>query len=67
MQRENWIHAREEELLPVPYLHVVSILPDNLNPLCLHQRGTVGILFKTAWSVIKSFGNTANGQGLKQE
>lgn len=65
-QRENRIHAREEELLPVPYLHVVFTLPDNLNQLCLHQAGTVyGILFKTAWSVIKSFGNTAKWLGAK--
>lgn len=65
-QRENWIHAREEELLPVPYLHVVFTLPDNLNQLCLYQPGIIyGILFKTAWSVIKSFGNTAKWLGAK--
>ena len=59
-QREKWIQAREEELLPVPYFHVVFTLPDNLNSLCLHKAEKVyGILFKTAWSVIKSFGSDA--------
>lgn len=27
-QREKWIQARQEELLPVPYFHVVFTLPD---------------------------------------
>ena len=35
--REKWIQAREAELLPVPYFHVVFTLPDLLNPLCLHK------------------------------
>ncbi|MGH7239895.1 MAG: IS91 family transposase [Candidatus Saccharimonadales bacterium] len=54
--RERWIAAREQELLPVPYFHVVFTLPDALNPLCLYRgRIIYSILFKTAWSVLKSF------------
>jgi hypothetical protein len=57
VQRERWIEAREGELLPVPYFHVVFTLPDTLNSLCLHQGKIVyGILFQTAWSVLRSFG-----------
>jgi hypothetical protein len=57
-QREQWIQAREDELLPVPYFHVVFTLPDTLNKLCMHQPAVLyNLLFKTAWSVIKSFGN----------
>ena len=57
IQREQWIQAREQELLPVPYFHVVFTLPDTLNPLCLHQgRIIYNILFHTAWSVLNSFG-----------
>lgn len=56
-QREQWIQAREMELLPVPYFHVVFTLPDTLNPLCLHQAKIIyDILFQTAWSVLNSFG-----------
>lgn len=56
-QREQWIQAREMELLPVPYFHVVFTLPDTLNPLCLHQAKIIyDILFQTAWSVVNSFG-----------
>ena len=57
VQRERWIEAREGELLPVPYFHVVFTLPDTLNSLCLHQGKIVyGILFQTVWSVLRSFG-----------
>ena len=34
-KREEWIAKREEELLPVPYFHVVFTLPDLLNPLAM--------------------------------
>ncbi len=57
-KREEWIRAREEELLKVPYFHVVFTLPDTINVLCLHAPKQVyGLLFKTAWSVIRDFGN----------
>ena len=56
LQREQWINAREQELLPVPYFHVVFTLPDTLNPLCLyHSKVLYDILFQTAWSVMDSF------------
>lgn len=54
--REQWITAREEELINVPYFHVVFTLPDHLNKLCMHEPAKVyGILFKAAWQVIKEF------------
>lgn len=57
IQREEWIQKRERELLPVPYFHLVFTLPDILNRLCLCQgKVTYSTLFKTAWSVLRSFG-----------
>ena len=57
-QREEWIQARDEELLPVPYFHVVFTLPDTLNQLCMHKPAVLyNLLFKTAWSVINTFGH----------
>ena len=57
-QREDWIQAREEELLPVPYFHVVFTLPDTLNQLCMYKPAVLyNTLFKTAWSVIETFGS----------
>jgi hypothetical protein len=56
-QREKWIQKREEELLPVPYFHVVFTLPDLLNPLALHQpKAVYDSLFEAAWGTIKAFG-----------
>ena len=66
IQREQWIQAREQDLLPVPYFHVVFTLPDTLNPLCLHQgRIIYNILFQTAWSVLNSFGQDPKWLGAK--
>ena len=46
-QREKWIQARESELLPVPYFHVVFTLPDTLNRLCLYKPKILyDLLFK---------------------
>jgi len=56
-KREEWIQAREAELLPVPYYHVVFTLPSELNTLALHQpRSLYAILFKTAWATLNQFG-----------
>jgi hypothetical protein len=34
-EREKWIIARKEDLLPVAYYHVVFTIPEQLNPHCL--------------------------------
>ena len=65
-QREEWIQAREEELLPVPYFHVVFTLPDTLNQLCMHKPAVLyNLLFATAWSVINTFGHDAKWLGAQ--
>lgn len=65
-QREVWIQAREAELLPVPYFHVVFTLPDTFNPLCLYAPAKVyRLLFKTAWSVMQSFAGDAKHLAAK--
>lgn len=56
IQRERWIQAREAELLPATYFHVVFTLPEALNKLCLYEPAKVyKLLFDTAWSVIRDF------------
>lgn len=56
-KREEWIRARESELLNVPYFHVVFTLPDTLHQLCLYAPKTVyTIFFRTAWGVLRDFG-----------
>jgi hypothetical protein len=65
-QREEWIQARQDELLPVPYFHVVFTLPDALNKLSIYQpQVCYNLLFKTAWSVINSFGHDPKWLGAQ--
>jgi len=55
-KREQWIWAREEELLNVPYFHMVFTLPSELSRLCLYEPKLLyGLLFKSAWEVIAGF------------
>src|SRR5680860_295149 len=63
-KREAWIRAREEELLKVPYFHVVFTLPSELNRLCLYEPKLIyGLLFKIAWQVIKGFSSNSKFLG----
>lgn len=65
-KREQWIRAREGELLPVPYFHLVFTLPDLLNPLSMHKPKKVyDTLFETAWSTIKTFSKDEKHLGAK--
>ncbi|MBK9354080.1 MAG: transposase zinc-binding domain-containing protein [Bacteroidetes bacterium] len=48
-EREKWIIARKEDLLPVSYYHVVFTIPEQLNPQCLqHPKQLYNILFDAA-------------------
>lgn len=48
--------ARQGELLPVPYYHVVFTLPEAINQLALYKPAIVySLLFSTAWSTIQTF------------
>ncbi len=56
LEREEWMLSRENELLPVPYFHLVFTLPDKLNSLALHQPARLyGLLFEAAWQTMKTF------------
>lgn len=55
--REKWIAARQSELLPVPYYHIVFTIPDILNSLVLvNKRKLYGILFKAASETLLTLG-----------
>ena len=62
-KREEWIQAREAELLPVPYFHIVFTLPSALNPLALsHPKEVYDTLFQAAWETLNTFGKNKNLQ-----
>ena len=49
LDKERWRAARQQELLPVPYFHVVFTLPEELGPLALRNQEVVyALLFKAA-------------------
>jgi Putative transposase/Transposase zinc-binding domain len=55
-KREDWIIARETELLPVPYFHLVFTLPSELNQVALYEPKILyDILFKVSWEVMEAF------------
>ena len=58
-QREAWIESRKQDLLPVPYFHVVFTVPNTLNGLFLHHPALLyNLLFASAWETIAQFGYT---------
>jgi hypothetical protein len=47
LEKERWLEAREKDLLPTPYFHVVFTLPQGLRPLALrNQKVVYNLLFK---------------------
>jgi len=47
--RDRWLQARERELLPTRYAHVVFTLPHELGPLALQNKKAVyGLLFRSS-------------------
>ena len=55
-KREQWINARTDELLEVPYFHVVFTIAHEINELCIENPKFIyAILFKTAWATLNGF------------
>lgn len=66
IDKEKWVMAREADLLPIKYFHVVFTLPDKLNELFLcNQEAMYNLLFQVSWSVLQDFGNTKKWIGGK--
>ena len=52
--RERWLHARERELLDVPYVHVVFTLPHALLPLAYRNSARLYTwLFQTSAATLR--------------
>lgn len=55
--RRIWVNARLENLLPIPYYHVVFTLPHLLNPLVGYNRELIyNMLFDCAAETLLQFG-----------
>jgi hypothetical protein len=65
-KQHQWIAARTEELLAVPYFHVVFTLPNSLNPVAIrHPKVLYKILFDSVWETLSAFGNNPKHLGAK--
>ncbi|WP_142785219.1 IS91 family transposase [Changchengzhania lutea] len=63
-KREEWIRAREGELLNVPYFHLVFTIPSEFNSYALsHGKIVYGSLFRAAWQTLQQFGNNPKHLG----
>lgn len=65
-EREKWLEKRSDELLPVPYFHVVFTLPDTLNTLAMYgPKAVYDALFEAAWDTISTFANDPKHLGAQ--
>ena len=52
--RQRWLEARQSELLPIPYFHVVFTLPHQLHPLIRrNQAALYTVMFRTVAATLK--------------
>ncbi len=64
--RAQWQAAREQELLPVPYFHVVFTLPPEFNELALQNpRAVYGLLFQAASQTLLQVAGNPERLGAK--
>lgn len=54
LDKERWLEARKQDLLPIGYFHPVFTLPEGLRPLALrNQKVLYSILFRAAPETLK--------------
>jgi hypothetical protein len=64
LAKERWLAARQAELLPVPYFHVVFTLPHDLNALAQgNPRVIYRLLFDAAGATLLEFGENPRWLG----
>lgn len=66
LTKERWLRARESELLPVPYFHIVFTLPEDLNALVLVNQTTMyTLLFQSAAETLLCLGRDVKHLGAE--
>ena len=66
IDRELWVQARKQELLPVKYFHVVFTVPHDLLELFRFNKKTMyGLLFEKAWETLCVFSRDKKLLGAK--
>ncbi len=55
LARADWLEARQAELLPVPYFHVVFTVPAQVAEIAFHNKEVVyGILFRASAEALRN-------------
>jgi hypothetical protein len=63
---QDWLAAREADLLPVGYFHVVFTLPAEIAPIAYQNKAVVyDLLFRTAAETLLTIAPTGQARGLK--
>ncbi|UZQ51655.1 IS91 family transposase [Clostridium kluyveri] len=66
LKKEKWIEDRKNDLLPVPYFHVVFTIPEELNFLVLtNQKEMYSILFKSVSETLLELSKDAKYLGAE--
>jgi hypothetical protein len=64
--RERWLLARKEDVLPCTYFHVVFTIPQELNTYCLkYPVDLYNILFQASKETLFTFGNDPKHLGAQ--
>lgn len=66
VQSEVWVLSREQDLLNVPYFHVVFTVPQQINGWAIHNpRFVYDALFDAAWQTLRRFAADARWLGAR--
>ncbi len=66
LERERWLEKRQQELLPVPYFHLVFTVPHQLNPLFLTDPKTLyNLLFRASADTLLTIAEDPKYLGAK--
>jgi hypothetical protein len=64
LARRDWVETRKNELLPVPYFHVVFTIPFELNPFALRNKKTFySIMFRSLNETMQQLGKNSRFLG----
>ena len=66
LAKEKWIEARNEDLLPIEYFHVVFTIPSELNPLVsMNRKVMYDLLFRSVSETLMELANDPKHLGAK--
>lgn len=66
LQKEKWIEARSEDLLPIQYFHVVFTIPSELNPLVImNQKVMYDLMFRSVSETLAELSDNPKHLGAR--